>query len=40
MSSELDSGSGGSNMYGCINPIMLLEVASVASIQVVVVFDS
>ncbi len=29
-----------SNMYGCINPIKLLEVASVASIQVVTVFDS
>ncbi len=28
-----------SNMYGCINPIKLLKVASVASIQVVAVFD-
>ncbi len=26
MSSESDSGSGGSNMFGCIKPIKLLEV--------------
>ena len=35
---KLDSGTGGSNMYGCTSPITVLEGASI--FQVVVVFDT